>query len=268
MKRALWALMLMWTAAAISLAQETQPKPEPAAQEAQPKPEAKAPEAAAAEPLPTIDRVLDKYIEALGGKEALEKITSRQAKGSFDLPAMGANGTLTMVAKAPNKSAMTIDIPGFGVIQMAFDGTVGWENNPMVGMRDLVGKELAARKRDSTFNGELKYKELYQKIEVKGKEKVAEKDAYVVEATPAEGSAEKMYFDAQSGLLVRHDAERESPQGSALVETYFEDYRDVDGVKVPFTLKQVMPQFTIQIKFDEVKHNVEIEDAKFAKPAA
>jgi outer membrane lipoprotein-sorting protein len=268
MKRAWFVLIVMWIAAAICLAQETQPKPESAAQDAQPKTEAKVPEAVVAEPLPTFDQVLDKYIEALGGRQALEKITSRQAKGNFDLPAMEATGTLTMVAKAPNKSAMTIDVPGIGVFQMAFDGAVGWENNPMVGMRELAGKELAARKRDSTFNGELKYKELFEKIVVKGKEKVAERDAYVVEATPAEGSVEKMYFDAESGLLVRHDAERESPQGSAMVETYFEDYKDVDGIKVPFTLKQVMPQFTIQIKFDEVKHNVEIEDAKFAKPAA
>jgi zinc protease len=268
MKRALWASMIMWIAAAISLAQETRPKPEATPSEAQLKTEAKAPEDSAAEPLPTVDQILDKYIEALGGREALEKITSRQAKGSFDLPAMGASGTLTMMAKAPNKSAMTIDIPGFGVVQTAFDGTMGWENNPMAGMRELAGKELAARKRDSAFNGELKFKELYQKIEVRGKEKVAEKDAYVIEATPPEGSVEKMYFDARSGLLVRHDAERESPQGSAVLETYFGDYREVDGIKVPFTIKQVMPQFTIQIKFDEMKQNVDIEDAKFTKPAA
>jgi hypothetical protein len=268
MKRVWYALMLMSIAAAVCLAQETQPKPDSATPEAQPKPDAKAPETKVAGLFPTVDQVLDKYVEALGGRQALEKITSRQVKGTFDLPAMGASGTLTVMAKAPNKWITTIDIEGFGVMQMGFDGTMAWDNNPMAGMRELTGKELAARTREATFNKELKIKELFRKVEVTGKEKVAEKDAYVVEATPAEGIVEKMYFDAESGLLVRLDAERESPQGSVMVETYLEDYKDVDGVKVPFTLKQVLPQFTVQMKFDEVKHNVEIEDAKFAKPAA
>ncbi len=268
MKHVCYLLALISIAAAVCLAQETQPKPDSATQEAQPKAEAKAPEATVAGLLPTIDQVLDKYVEALGGRQALEKITSLQIKGAFDLPAMGASGTLTVIAKAPNKWITIIDVQGFGVMQMGFDGTMAWDNNPMAGMRELTGKELAARIREATFNKELKIKELFRKVEVTGKEKVAEKDAYVVEATPAEGSVEKMYFDAESGLLVRLDAERESPQGSVMVETYLEDYKDVDGVKIPFTLKQVMPQFTVQTKFDEVKHNIEVEDAKFAKPPA
>ncbi len=276
MKRILWLTFLALFAASMSMAQETPQKPEEkkaaeekkAPDEKQAPEEKKAPEAAAEQPLPTLDQVLDKYVEAVGGKAALEKITSRQVKGVFDIAAMGASGTFTSWAKAPNKAATTIDVPGFGVIQQGFDGTVAWENNPMIGMRDLSGTELATRKRESTFHQELKMKELYDKIEVKGKQKIGEKDAYVLEATPAEGKVEKLYFDVQSGLLVRMDAERESPQGSALVETSFDNYKEVDGVKVPFALKQVMPQFTIELKFDEVKHNVEIEDTKFAKPAA
>lgn len=265
MKHAGFVLMVMWMAVAICSAQEPQPKPEVAPQDAQSRTEAKGPATA---PLPTIDQVLDRCVDALGGRDAMEKSTSFQAKGSFDLPAMGTSGTVTVIAKAPNKWLMTIDVEGFGVMEMAYDGTTGWEKNPMVGLRKLAGKELVARKREAAFNKELKFKELYQKIEVTGRAKVADKDAYVVEATPADGSVEKLYFDAEGGLLVRHDAERESPQGPVLVELYFEDYRDVDGVKVPFILRQVSPQFTVQTKFNEVRHNVEIEDAKFSKPAA
>ena len=251
------------------MAQETPQKPEEkkATEEKKPPEEKKVPEATAEEPLPSVDQILEKNVDAVGGKAALEKITTREVKGVFEIPAMGASGTFTAWAKAPNKAATTIDVPGFGVIQNAFDGTSAWEDNPMTGMRDLAGPELAARKRDSTFQRELKLKELYDKIEVKGRQKIGDKDVYVLEATPAEGKVEKLYFDVQSGLLVRLDAERESPQGSATVETSFENYKEVDGIKVPFALKQVMPQFTIELKFDEVKHNVEIEDAKFAKPA-
>jgi len=257
MKRILATLFCLAFLSVTASAQETQP----------PKPEAKAPEAKETEALPSVDQIIDKLIESSGGKAAMEKITSRHIKGTFELPAMSASGSLEMHAKAPNKVAMIIDIPNFGVIQQAYDGKVAWENNPMAGMREITGAALAARKRDAEFYKETKLKELYKTLTVKGKQKVAEKDAYIVEAVPAEGSAEKMYFDVETGLLVRTDAEREGPEGMVSVEIYFENYKEVDGIKMPFTIRQVMPNMAILIKFDEIKHNVEIEDAKFAKPA-
>ncbi len=225
-------------------------------------------EPAAAESLPSIDAVLAKWVEGTGGKAAIEKLTNRTAKGTFDIPAMGASGTFSSYAKAPNKQVMILDIPGFGVVNNGFDGTAGWTQNPMTGLVETSGAALAATKRDSEFHRELKFKEQYKKVEVKSKQKVGDKDAYLIEAIPEEGSPEKLYFDVESGLLLRADAEREGPQGTAVVESYMEDYKEVDGVKIPFTVKQVMPGMTIVVKFDEVKHNVDIDDAKFAKPTA
>ncbi len=254
MKRIAMLLFVMLVPLALCLAQEEPKKPEAPAQTAK-----------ESVSLPTVDQILDKFIESSGGKAALEKITSRYVKGTFDIPSMGASGTVEIYAKAPNKSYTVIDVPGFGTIQQGYDGTVAWEDNPMTGPRDLTGVELAARKRDVDFYRELHLKELYPKMEVKGKEKVGERDAYVVEGTPAEGKSEKMFFDVENGLLIRADAERESPQGAALVETYLEDYRDVDGVKTPFTMRQVNPMFSMTIKFSEVKSNVDIDDSKFSK---
>ena len=236
------------------------------AQEPPAKPEAKAPEAAATETLPSIDQILEKQIEALGGKAALEKITTRQVSGAFEIAAFNAGGTLKAYAKAPNKNASVADVPGFGQFQRGFDGTTAWEQDPTSGLHEISGPELSARKRDSDFHAEVHMKDLFSNLTVKGKEKVGDKEAYLVEATPSEGKTEKLYFDVKSGLLIRHDAERESAQGAALIQTYFEDYREVDGVKVPFTIRQVNPAFEMSIKVDEVKHNVEIDDAKFAKP--
>jgi zinc protease len=254
MKRILTLLLVMLVPVTSGLAQEEPKKPEAAAQPAN--------ETAS---LPTLDQILDKFVESSGGKAALEKVTSRQVKGTFEIPSMGASGTVEIYAKAPNRSYTVIDVPGFGTIQQGYDGTVAWEDNPMTGPRDLTGAELSARKRDVDFYRELHLKELYPQMVVKGKEKVGERQAYLVEGTPPEGKPEKMFFDVENGLLIRMDAERESPQGTALVETYLEDYRDVDGVKVPFTMRQVNPMFSMTIKFSEVKNNVEIEDSKFSK---
>jgi len=262
MKHAVWFFLLIAIIAMPCIAQEPPAKPEPKA------PEPKAAEAATPEPLPTIDQILDKMIENLGGKAALEKITSREVSGSFEIPAFNVVGTLKAYAKAPNKNVSIADVPGFGIVQRGFDGTTAWEQEPTAGLREVTGPELSARKRDSDLHADLHMKDLFKKLTVKGKEKVGDKEAYLVEATPAEGNPEKLYFDVKSGLLIRHDAERESAQGSALIETYLGDYKEVDGVKVPCTMRQVNPAFEMTIKITEIKHNVEIEDAKFAKPAA
>jgi len=231
------------------------------------KADAPKPDAKPAAALPSVDEILDKYVKAIGGKEANEKITSRFMKGTFEMPAMSMTGTTEAYAQAPNKSAMITDIGGFGKVQQTFDGKAAWEANPMTGIRELAGVELATMKREADFYAELNYKKNYSKLEVKGKEKTGDSEAYVIVATPSEGKPEKLYFDVKSGLLVRRDSERQTEQGEMATETYYEDYKDVDGVKVPFTLKITNPQFSFVVKMTEVKTNVKIEDAKFAKPA-
>jgi hypothetical protein len=228
----------------------------------------KAPAAGKADAMPSVDQILDKYVQALGGKEAIEKLTSTALTGTFELPAMGMSGPLEVYAKAPNKNAVIIDISGFGMVKSGFNGSVGWSQDPQSGLREMAGAELSDTKRDAEFYREIKLKQMFSKMILTGKDKVGEHDVYVIEATPADGKPEKMYFDTQSGLLLRRDTDRESPQGSAHVETYFEDYKEAGGVKTPFTMKIVRPEMTFLLKTTEVKVNVPIDDAKFNKPAA
>jgi len=233
------------------------------AQEAPKPPEGATP--AVTEPLPTVDEILNKYVEALGGKAAIEKITTRQAKGTFELPEMGASGTVSILSKAPDKTVVTIDIPGVGIIKQGFDGSVAWDDNPMSGKSVKSGSALAVAKRDALFHRELRLKELYKQIEVKGKQKVGEQDTYVLQATPDQGSVETWYFDVATGLLIRMDAERDSPQGQVAIQMAFKDFRDVEGVKNAFVIEQTLPNMTILLKIEEAKANVPIEDTVFAQ---
>jgi hypothetical protein len=226
------------------------------------------PSASTAAPLPSADEIIDKYVKALGGKDACLKLNSRIVKGTFQIDTMNVSGSIEAFAKAPNKNATTINIEGFGTINSVFDGTKGWSNDPFNGFRELTGLELAATKRESDFYSMLNFNKNYTKLGVKGTNKVGLSDVYVVEATPTEGALEKFYFDVKTGLLTRHDAERDGPQGIMAIERYFEDYKSVDGVNVPHTLKQVTPMFAVTLKFTEVKNNTEIEETKFNKPAA
>lgn len=254
MKRTLTIILLSLLVAVTAYAQGGQQKPATDA-----KPAAK---------LPTVDQVLDKYVQAIGGKAAVEKQTSRVAKGSFEIPAFGASGTAEIYAKAPNKSASTFDIAGYGVVQQVFDGKTGWSLDPQGGLRELAGAELASKKLDSEFSKPVRLKQLYPKIVVKGTDKVGDKDVYVLEATPVESSVETWYFDTQTGLILREDAERESPEGKQAIQIFYEDYKEVDGVKMAFSLRQITPAFTLNIKMVEIKHNVPVDDAKFNKPAS
>jgi len=237
-------------------------------QAAQEKTDAKAPAAKTPEQLPTIDQVLDKYVKALGGKAAIQRPTSVQFKGNFEVPAFNASGTFERYGKAPNKFVVIIDIPGLGVIQQGYNGEVGWSQEPQTGLRDLTGVELAQIKREADMYREIKLKELYPKMVVKGKDKVVDHDVYLVEATPTEGGLEKLYFDAQTGLMVRTDLEAETPQGKQPIEVYLEDYKEVEGLKLPLTLRQVAPAVSFVIKITEVKFNVPVDESKFNKPAA
>jgi hypothetical protein len=226
------------------------------------------PPAKPAAALPSANQVLDKYVQAVGGKAALEKLTSRVSKGTFEAPDQGAGGTVTLYAKAPNKAASVVIVANFGEIRQGFDGTVGWAQGIDGGVREMNGQELSVARRAADFRQALKLRELYPKMTVKGTEKAGSHDVYVIEADPRDGSLRRMYFDVESGLLLHNEIERDTQIGRATFTTDLEDYREVDGIKVPFTVRQTNPNVSLVIKITEVKHNVPIDDAQFAKPAA
>lgn len=258
MKRMVLLLVFLSLSATISVAQVAPPNTQ-----------GKEPASAKPVTLPlTVDQILEKYVQAVGGKEALDKITSRTGKGSYHLGGdLNLSGEFESYSKSPNKNLIKVTLPGLGLFQEAYDGSVGWTNDPISGLRDRKGLEFEGARLDAEFNRELSLKRLYPKLELKGTQKVGDRDAYLIVGTPAAGSSENFYFDTQSGLLVRLDRKRVSAQGDVVAwEIYYEDYREVDGIKFPFTERQVSPGLTVTIKYTSLKHNLPIDDAKFAKP--
>src|SRR5207245_4527818 len=117
----------------------------------------------------------------------------------------------------------------------------------------------------------LNLKKLYPDLAYKGTDKVDGAEARVLESRPSSTSKERFSFNANSGLLVRQESELEGPQGKLIASVRLDDFRAVEGVKYPFDLKFKInsggQDFEFAIKVKEVKHNVTIEEAKFAKPA-
>ena len=222
--------------------------------------------AQAATVAPTVEQILDRYVQALGGRAAIEKLNTREAVGTFTIAGTPLKGTVESYGKAPNKLAIFTRVPGLGDIFEGYDGTVSWSFDPTNGLRERTGLELAQSQFDAEFYKDMKLKELYSKMELKGTEKIGGREAYRIIATAPKGSPEKLYFDVQTGLLVRNDAVREGPQGKTAFEVYFDDYREVDGIKFPFVQRWTTSDYSATIKYDSVKHNGAIDDSKFSKP--
>ncbi len=216
--------------------------------------------------LPTVDQIVDKYVAAVGGKAA-EKVTSLQGRGTIKIAEAGLSGTIEILQKAPDKQVTHVDIAGYGLQREGYDGVTAWITDPQTGLREKSGGELADVKRSALFPRELKMKTIYPKMTVTGQEQVGTRSAWVVVGEPADGPPARLYFDLESGLPVRQVVSRQSPAGPMEVDVRFDDYRAVDGVKRPFSIRQITPQFTVEITFTEVKHNVPIDDAVFKKPA-
>jgi zinc protease len=218
---------------------------------------------------PSVDEILARYVTAIGGRAAISKHTTKISKGTLEVVGVTTEGTAESYTKAPDKllSIINIPLPGYGEIRRCFDGQNGWVYGKGSGVVPLAGQNLSSTKRDADFYQSLDLKKLYPQITLKGKEDVGGWPAYILEANPGDGSLVRMYFDVSSGLLVRRDEESDTPDGRSSTQSYLEDYRDVDGVKQPFTFRQVIGINTLIVRLTDIKMDQPIDDAKFAKPA-
>src|ERR1044072_6463724 len=210
---------------------------------------------------PTLEQILDKYVQALGGRASLEKVNSRASKGAFTSVHLKTKGPIELYAKAPNKWLMVLVAQGYGNYRRGFNGTVAWEKYPG---RDTAGNLSGFSKRDAEFYLPLKFRETFPKVALKDNEKLGERETAVLEA-PGEGNPQRWYFDNESGLLLR--SETRSLSGKTLESVDYDDYRVVDGVKEPFNIRIVDRDGTdFNIKLSELEHNRLIDDASFDKP--
>jgi hypothetical protein len=215
-------------------------------------------------PLPPATEVIGKFQQAVNAPE-LEKLTSRVAKGTISDP-QGNVLPVEVWQKPPDKFLISATTSG-GVMSRATSGTTAWMSGPQ-GARDMRQEDVAVMRRLAGLLWPTGIEQRYSPLSSGRTEKVAGQDAYVVQATIGEKSRDRLFFDKQSGLLVRAIAITETPVGPVTDQFDFGDYREVNGVKVPFLIQHYTldrrGDFTM--KFTEVTHNVAVDDAKFAKP--
>nr|HEV7953192.1 c-type cytochrome [Candidatus Acidoferrales bacterium] len=224
-----------------------------------------APAAAAPATPPTADQLLAKYIDAIGGAAAVSKITTRVEKGNTIL---GENKTpIDLYMKAPNmRYSVTHGTNGDSIT--AFDGTAGWQGGGRGGPRSMAPIDSMSAMVDAALAFPTNIKSLFPQMRVRT-DKIGDKEYYMIAGRgPGTPSQVRMYFDEQTGLLTRVIRYNDAGLGVMPVQVDYSDYRDADGIKIPFrwTLSRPNGRFTIQV--DSVQQNVPVDDSKFAKPAA
>jgi hypothetical protein len=223
------------------------------------------PAGAQEERLPTAEDVLDRAVEALGGKAALEKHHTRVSKGTFEIPAVNQKGTLVSYEAAPNKFYQAVELPGGLKSESGSDGEVYWDVAPQ-GARILEGEEKAFKVRDSRFNAPLYWRSLYQKVECVGVENVDDHPCYKVVMTPEVGAPQTCYYDRQSFRMLRMDVVVKLPQGPLPAVVRFDDYKKVDGVLIPHKITQRSLGLDQILTVDTIECNVDIPAERFAPP--
>lgn len=243
------------------------PAPEQAAAPEAPSltmPPAKPIQPAAGTPIPTLDQLLAKYADALGGNDALGKITTRV----MEVERSGEGGrppaTVEVYQKAPGKLLMVASM-GQRQFRSGYNGAKVWAAfGPRA--RDLEGMEAIAAPREAQIDPVAALKQ-YKGLRLVAMAQIGDKKAYVVMGRAPDGNEERLFFDADSGLLVRRMIVYRTIFGPLLFQADYSDYRKADGVAIPYKTEwwEGGRGFTETVK--SVKTNVPVADSQFEPPA-
>ena len=218
----------------------------------------------------TIEELYAKAVEAAGGDANLRKITSRVTTFEIDLENEGVKAAGTAYSKAPNKSATETTMTALGKTVATgfefFDGTTGEEVYSFAPAEKYTGKRLENVRIGADLFAMLDWKSKYRSVDVTGIAKCGEEQCYTVAFTPEKGSKFTEFYSTKSFLLIRRDGVQVSSTNSMEIAytLMFSDYKEVDGVKLPFkTTSSSAMNGNVVTFLKTVKHNAPVEDSIF-----
>jgi hypothetical protein len=199
-----------------------------------------APGIAAAQALPAADQLISRFVEAVGGRDAVLRPRASQTTGTFELPSAGLKADIILVSQAPDRMASKMTIPGLGEMRTGYDGSIGWSLDPMSGARIMQGAELDAIREQSMALASVRDASLFKSRETVERTEVGGKACYRVKLVWQSGRESFDCYGADDGLLVATWTQAESPMGKTDVETRIEEYGEFGGVKMPVRTVQEM----------------------------
>ena len=221
---------------------------------------------------PSVDQVLDKYLQAIGGAQKVASITSFVANGkSVAYRGFGGGGVVEVSAQAPDKRSVYMKFPEYpdrGDSIRTFNGQTGWIATPLAVVRKytLDGSERDGARLDAQLSFPAQIKQVLTGLRVGPPTTINDQDVRVLQGNGPNGTFATLYFDQTSGLLVRMVRLGRSPIGRIPTQVDYSDYRDVNGVKFPFKWAFTWLDGKDSFEFNDVRLNVPIDAARFGEP--
>lgn len=225
-----------------------------------------APAPAAAQQLPPAQQLVQRYLDAVGGREAMLASQNTRTRGSFSMPAAGLTGELEVLSGKPNRVATKVTIPGLGDIRNGYDGTTGWSLDPMMGARLLSGAELEAAREQADPMANVRDPSAFTSMETVEQTTMGGQACYKVKLVWKSGRESFDCYAVDGGLLVASINSQESPMGTVEVVSLLSDYRQFGNVRMPTKLTQDMAGNQQVITITSVEFDV-VDDAAFTLPA-
>jgi len=225
-----------------------------------------------AQGVPSVDQVLDKYLQAIGGAQNVARVTSFVATGkSIGYRGFGGGGVVDVSAQAPDKRATHITFPEYpdrGASVRTYDGRTGWIATPLavVPKYELAGSERDGARLDAMLSFPAQITTALTDLRVGPPSTIGDRDVTVLQGNGPNGTLATLYFDDASGLLVRTVRHGRSPIGRVPTQVDYSDYRDVGGMKFPFHWTFAWLDGRDNFEFSDVKVNVPIDAARFGEP--
>lgn len=216
--------------------------------------------------VPTVKALLARNDEAMGGEAVLRQTNTRRMKGLYQVEDGSSFFSIEIFQKTPNKSLYKITLPNGVVVRDVCDGEAAWVEDAGGGYHQYVGAALASRIRAAEFADRGKTFLMAATGKVTGQEKIGRHNAYVVEYTPEKGVTSRLYFDVDSGYIVRTEDTYTSKDGPYSLKLDLDDFRDVAGQKVPYRMKREEKGVVLNIRLTQVSVNEAIDDSIFLKP--
>jgi hypothetical protein len=216
--------------------------------------------------LPPAQSIIDRHIEAVGGRDAMKAHNSVTVKGSMSVPANGMSGSLELFAARPNKRVTKMTLAGIGEISEGFDGTVAWSTSPMTGPMLATGDELKEKALDADFDGMLGLASKYEAMKTIEKTTFEGRPVYKIALTRKGGGDDIEFYDVETGLKAGGIVERKSPMGTVSATSVISDYKRFGGILQPTLVKQTAMGAQIVTTITSVEYD-KVDPTVFELPA-
>jgi hypothetical protein len=210
--------------------------------------------------------VLDKFVQASGGVEAMDKIENRHTVGKMEIPAQNLTMRIESWSARPNKTLQKASSEMLGTMVEGGNGEIFWERSVMTGARVLEGTELDAARLEAQFDKYAHWREVFDTVAYLGEDSVSGNPCHKIMVNTTGGKDRTLFIDQNSYLLVKIEQTLQHQMGDIPMEVYMQDYREVDGVQMPFRNRSSVMGQEMVIQIDSVTHNIDMPEDMFAVP--